>query len=139
MDLTVHNTVLLDIWWNMLIKFSKQTAKAFVKVIIGYKANQKSVKHLRWSFSCKFLLDSESWQTSKMELLVKPKTKSKTKSRSLFLQKSSSWLFGKVLNILLNWHPKLTMFYFSINLPIKCSIQPSAKKNQKERAKRISK
>ena len=26
-DLTVHNTVLLDIWWNMLIKFSKQIGK----------------------------------------------------------------------------------------------------------------
>ena len=46
-DLTVHNTVLLDIWWNMLIKFSKKTAKTFVKVIIGYQVNQKSVKHLR--------------------------------------------------------------------------------------------
>ena len=138
-DLTVHNTVLLDIWWNMLIKFSKQTAKTFVKVIIGYQVNQKSVKHLRWSFFRKFLLDSESWQTFKMELLAKPKTKSKTKIRSLFLQKSSPWLFDKVLNILLNWHPKLTMFYFSINLPIKCSVQPSAKKNQKERPKRISK
>ena len=31
MDLTVRNTVLLDIWWNMLIKFSKQIANTFAK------------------------------------------------------------------------------------------------------------
>ena len=30
MDLTVHNT---DIWWNMLIKFSKQIGNDIAKVI----------------------------------------------------------------------------------------------------------
>ena len=30
MDLTVHNT---DIWWNMLIKFSKQIGNSFAKII----------------------------------------------------------------------------------------------------------
>ena len=33
MDLTVHNAVLLNIWWNMLIKFSKQIDNSFVKTI----------------------------------------------------------------------------------------------------------
>ena len=33
MDLTVHNAVLLNIWWNMLIKFSKQIDNSFVKII----------------------------------------------------------------------------------------------------------
>ena len=31
MDLTVHNTVLLDMWWNMLIKSSKQIGKKSCK------------------------------------------------------------------------------------------------------------
>ena len=29
--------VLLDIWWNMLIKFSKQIANSFAKIINGCK------------------------------------------------------------------------------------------------------
>ena len=29
MDLTVHNT---DIWWNKLIKFSKQIGNSFAKI-----------------------------------------------------------------------------------------------------------
>ena len=33
MDLTVHNAVLLNIWWNMLIKFSRQIDNRFVKTI----------------------------------------------------------------------------------------------------------
>ena len=41
MDLTVHNAVLLDVWWNMLIKFSKQIGKSFSKTINGYLANSK--------------------------------------------------------------------------------------------------
>ena len=41
MDLTVHNTVLLDTWWNMLIKFSTEIANTLGKVINGYKANLK--------------------------------------------------------------------------------------------------
>ena len=32
MDFTVRNTVLLDIWWNMLIKFSKQVGNSFEKI-----------------------------------------------------------------------------------------------------------
>ena len=32
-DLTVHNAVLLDVWWNMLIKFSKQIGKSFSKTM----------------------------------------------------------------------------------------------------------
>ena len=37
MDLTVHNT---EIWWNMLIKSSKQIGNSFAK-IINTKLNSK--------------------------------------------------------------------------------------------------
>ena len=37
MDLTVHTT---DIWWNMLIKFSKEIGNSFAK-IINTKVNSK--------------------------------------------------------------------------------------------------
>ena len=53
MDLTVHNTVLLDTWWNMLIKFSKQIGCSFWKIII-IKINTK--------------VNSKLCQTSEMEL-----------------------------------------------------------------------
>ena len=29
----MHNNVLPDIWWNMLIKFSKQIGKSFAKIV----------------------------------------------------------------------------------------------------------
>ena len=48
----MHNTVLLDIWWNMLIKFSKQIDSSFVKMI-----NTK--------------VSSKPCQTSEMELFPK--------------------------------------------------------------------
>ena len=57
-ELTVHNSVFLDIWWNMSIKFSKDPAK-----------------HLSWSYLQKSFLglrgNLESCQTSKMELFAK--------------------------------------------------------------------
>ena len=37
MDLTVH---IIDIWWDMLIKFSKQIGNSFMK-IINTKVNSK--------------------------------------------------------------------------------------------------
>ena len=37
------NTVLLDIWWNMLIKFSKQIANPYAKIISGYKGTFKTL------------------------------------------------------------------------------------------------
>ena len=43
MDLTVHSTVLLDIWWNMLIKFSKQIGNSLAK-IINTKVNSRPCK-----------------------------------------------------------------------------------------------
>ena len=52
---------------------------------------QNLAKHRRWIFLRK---------------------QSKTKSRSLYLQKLTSWMFDKVLNMFLNWHPKLRMFHF---------------------------
>ena len=39
-DLTVHNTLLFDVW-NMLIKFSKQAANTFVKITKAAKTNSK--------------------------------------------------------------------------------------------------
>ena len=59
MDLTVHNTVMLDIWWNILINFSKQIGNSLVK-IVNTKMIQDPVKHLRWSFFTELLLDSEA-------------------------------------------------------------------------------
>ena len=37
-----HNTVLLGIWWNMFIKFSKQIGNTFAKTINGYKGEFKT-------------------------------------------------------------------------------------------------
>ena len=79
-DHAQYSTVLLDIWWDMLIKFSKQIANSFAKIRNGYKGEQKACK------------------TSEM----KP-----------------SWMFGKVLTMLLNQPPKTRMFHFEINLNIK--------------------
>ena len=52
---------------------------------------QNLAEHLRWSFIQK---------------------QSKAKSRSLFVQKPPSWMFGKAVNMLLHWLPKLKMFHF---------------------------
>ena len=75
-DLIVYNSVLLDLWWNMLIKFSKHIANTFAKNNSWLQRRIKSpVKHLRWSFFRKLLLASEanteSCQTSKMEVFAK--------------------------------------------------------------------
>ena len=71
--MTVHSTVLLDIWWNMLIKFSK-TNRQYFRENNEYKGELKPC-HPRWSFLYKSLLasevNSESRQTSKMELFAK--------------------------------------------------------------------
>ena len=48
----MHDTALLDIWWNMLFKFSKQIHNSFPK-IIDTKVSSKSC------------------QTSEMELFIK--------------------------------------------------------------------
>ena len=73
MDLTVHNTVLLDTWWNMLIKFSKQIGYSFWKIII-IKINTK--------------VNSKLCQTSEME-----RTQNLAKYLSKILQKHQ--LFAK--------------------------------------------
>ena len=59
-----RTTVLLDICWKeYLIKFSKQIANIFAKIITSkgkFKTQiQNTVKHLRWSFFRKLLLVSE--------------------------------------------------------------------------------
>ena len=48
MDLTVHNTVLLDIWWNMFIKFDKQIVNTFMKIINSYKGLFKSLSIIQY-------------------------------------------------------------------------------------------
>ena len=40
-DLTVHNIALIEIWWNMLIKFGKQIDNSLAK-IINTKVNSRS-------------------------------------------------------------------------------------------------
>ena len=67
--LTMHNTV-------MLIKFSKQIANSFAKIINDYKGEFKTLSNI-WdrAFSAKLLLvssaNSESYQTPKMEFFAK--------------------------------------------------------------------
>ena len=41
-DLAVPNTVLLDMWWNMLIKSSN----TFAKIINGYKGEFKTLSNI---------------------------------------------------------------------------------------------
>ena len=69
MDLTAHNT---GIWWNMLIKFTKQIRISFAK-IINTKVNSKPCQTAEIGFSRKSLLAirGESYHTSKMELFAK--------------------------------------------------------------------
>ena len=46
MDLTLHNTALFDIQWNMLMKFSKQITNTFEKIINGYKGEFKTLSNV---------------------------------------------------------------------------------------------
>ena len=48
MDLTVHNTVLLDIWWNMFIKFDRQIVNTFMKIINSYKGLFKTLSNIQY-------------------------------------------------------------------------------------------
>ena len=41
-----HNTVLLAIWWNMFIKFSKQIGNTFAKTINAYKGEFKTLSNI---------------------------------------------------------------------------------------------
>ena len=89
-------------WWNILIKFSKQIGKSLAKII-----NIKG----KWSFSRKSFFglqgNSEFCQTSGMELFLKI-----VKNEKSFTVFVIFWIFDKVLNMLLNWLPKLRMFNF---------------------------
>ena len=38
--------ILLDVWWNMLIKFSKQTANTIAKITNGYKRELKTLSNI---------------------------------------------------------------------------------------------
>ena len=40
------NTVMLDIWWNVIIKFSKQIASTFAKIINGCKGELKILSNI---------------------------------------------------------------------------------------------
>ena len=46
MNLTMHNTVLLDACWKMLIKFSKQIANTFEQIINDYKDEFKTLSNI---------------------------------------------------------------------------------------------
>ena len=55
MDSTMHNTVLLDARWNMLIKLSKHIANTFAKITIGYEGEFSTLSNIRdgaFSGSC---------------------------------------------------------------------------------------
>ena len=71
----MHNVVLLDIWWNMSIKFSKQIANTFAKIINGYKGEFKILSNTSdgaFSANCYWLQRRiKTCQTSKMELFAK--------------------------------------------------------------------
>ena len=45
-DLTLRNIVLLAKQWNMLIKFSKQIANTFVKIVNGNKGQFKTLSNV---------------------------------------------------------------------------------------------
>ena len=101
----MHNTVLPDIWWNMLIKFSKQIGNSFAK-IVNAKMSSIPCQTSEMELSRKSLLaseaNSETCQTSKMESFRKIV---KNEKPFTILQKPPSWTFDKVLNMLLNWLP----------------------------------
>ena len=54
--------------------------------------------------------NAESCHTSKLELLAK--IVRNKKPFTIFAKTPQSWMFGKVLNMLLNWLPKLRTFQF---------------------------
>ena len=93
MDLIVHNIV-------MLIKFGKQIANSFVKITNCWRFLEKIRGELK---SLSNIKDGAFLRSRKLF----PKI---IKSRSLIVQKS--WMFEKVLNMLLNWLLQLKMFHF---------------------------
>ena len=88
--------------------------------IINRKVSSKRCQTMRWASSFKSLLaseaNSESFQTSKMELFVKL---IKNEKPFTVFTKTSIWIFDKVLNMLLNRFPKLRMFHFYNNANVK--------------------
>ena len=99
MDLSVHNTVLLHMWWNTLIKFSKQIANTFAKIISGYKGEFKTLSNIcNRAFSAgRYLLQRRTKNRAKH---LRWSFLQKAKSRSLFLEKLPSLVFDKVLTML---------------------------------------
>ena len=71
------------------------------------KTNQKSVKYLRRSFFWKSLLASKVNSESCKHLRWIFLRKLWETKCSLFLQNPPSWMFDKILNIHLNWIPKV--------------------------------
>ena len=84
-----QNTVMLDIWWHILIKFSKRLANTFEKIINFYKGEFKTLPNI---------LDGAFWRNSQNLFTIFAKT--------------LCWMFDKVLDMLLNWRPMLRMFHF---------------------------
>ena len=76
--------------------WTKIFSNTFERIINGYKGELKNLPNTGLLASEP---DSESCQTSKMKRFAKS---SKTKSRSLFLQKPRSWMFDELLNMFPN-------------------------------------
>ena len=72
-----------------------------------------------------FWLSYKCFSISCFSFLLKSFISSSNSCGSLFVQKPLSWMFDKVLNMLLNWLPKLKMFHFQISLNIKGNKQIS--------------
>ena len=127
--------ILLDMWWNMLIKFSKQTANTIAKITNGYKRELKTLSNIwdgvftRFRGELRILAKHLRW-SSLQEL-------SKTKSFFLFLPKPLSWMFDKVLNMFLNWLPNLRKFNPEVNLNIKVRDNLLLRKSKKKESNKL--
>ena len=66
---------LLDVWWNMLIKCSKQIANSFAKIVNGYKGEFKTLSNIWDGVSAsRYWLQRQTQnlaKTFKMELFAK--------------------------------------------------------------------
>ena len=105
----MHNT---DIWWNMLIKFSKPIGNSFTQIInteVNSKPCQTSEMKLFPQVVTGFRGERRILPYISDEAFYKKSQK--IKSRFAILQEPPSWMFDNFLNILLNWLPKLRMFH----------------------------
>ena len=94
----------------MLVKFSKQIGNSFEETIntkVSSKPCQTSEMKFFLQVVTGFRGELRILQTSKMELFAKIV---KLKAARFLCNKTPSWMSDKVLNMLLNWLPKLIQF-----------------------------